>query len=36
LSNPAVLALLKIIWLLFRWKFNSDVLWDLTIPYNVT
>jgi hypothetical protein len=32
LSNPAVLALLKNIWLLFEWQSNNEVLRDLIIP----
>jgi hypothetical protein len=32
LSNPAVLALLKIIWLLLKLQSNNEVLRDLTIP----
>jgi hypothetical protein len=32
LSNPAVLALLKIIWLLLKSRSNNEVLLDLIIP----
>jgi hypothetical protein len=32
LSNPAVLALLKNIWLLFKSLFNNEVLRDLIVP----
>jgi hypothetical protein len=32
LSNPVVIALLKIIWLLFESRSNNEVLRDLIIP----
>jgi hypothetical protein len=32
LSNPAVLALLKMIFLLFELRSNNELPWDLTIP----
>jgi hypothetical protein len=32
LSNPAVVALLKMIWLLLKPQSNNEVLRDLTIP----
>jgi hypothetical protein len=32
LSNPAVLTLLKIIWLMLKSHYNNEILRDLTIP----